>query len=57
MIEVNRRLYMDESTAVKAESFSLIQQHITKVLKAAKVWLESVHRNRFEEKIICYVVQ
>jgi len=42
MIEVNRRLYMDESTAEKAESFPLIQRHTAEILKAAKVWLESI---------------
>ncbi len=40
MIEVNRRLYMNESTAVKAEGFLLVRQHIAEILKTSKLWLE-----------------
>jgi N-formylglutamate amidohydrolase len=41
MIEVNRRLYLDESTAVKTDGFRLVQQHTAEVLKAANRWIES----------------
>lgn len=46
MIEVNRRLYMDESTAEKAESFPLFRRRTAEILKAAKEWLESVSITR-----------
>lgn len=40
MIEINRRIYMDETTAVKTENFQQIQKHLKEVLEEAKGWIE-----------------
>jgi N-formylglutamate amidohydrolase len=39
MIEVNRRLYMDETSAEKLEGFQRIQAHVKQLLVEAQKWL------------------
>lgn len=38
MIEVNRRLYMDEARATKLEGFKQIQEHVKQLLVQAEKW-------------------
>ncbi|HXG83252.1 MAG TPA: N-formylglutamate amidohydrolase [Pyrinomonadaceae bacterium] len=42
MIEVNRRLYMDEESATKSENFNRVQKHIKELLSEANGWLQSI---------------
>lgn len=44
MIEVNRRLYMDEESATKSENFQRVQKDLKELLSQAKSWLQSVIR-------------
>ncbi len=44
MIEVNRRLYMDEESATKSENFNRVQKHVKELLSEASSWLQSAIR-------------
>jgi hypothetical protein len=51
MIEVNRRLYMDETTALKSERFGQIQLDISEALRDAKDRINIATRTKMTAKI------